>query len=42
MKCEHISACPRLSVRDYEQDEPKAIVKKQINPCIIPSRYYIW
>lgn len=27
---------------DYEPHEPNAIVRKQINPCIIPSRYYVW
>lgn len=42
MKCEHISGSLRLTLHNYEQDEPNAIVRKQINPCIIPSRYYVW
>lgn len=41
MKLEHIPAGLRLGAHSYECDEPDTIVTKQINPYIIPSRYYI-
>lgn len=41
MKCERISGSLRLSVQGYEHVEQNTIVRLQMNPCIIPSRYYI-
>ena len=42
MKCEGFSGSPGLTVHNHEQDEPNTIVREQINPCIIPSRYYVY
>lgn len=41
MKCERSSARLRLALHNYEQDELNTSVMRQINPCIVPSRYYI-